>query len=172
MKVGQWPVLVQWGQAMPWRAARSGLLLLCALLMASPVLQADSSSTVPLPLPAPLTLVDALSLANESHPDLRIAWANVSRAGIRLREVESSYGVNSLLEIQPRVASKASVSDVDFEDDSRFGLVIRKRLSDFGRSASRHVAASAAVRGEEAAYQARRNLHALEVMEILRGYSC
>ena len=69
MKVGQWPVLVQWGQAMPWRAARSGLLLLCALLMASPVLQADSSSTVPLPLPAPLTLVDAWSLANESHPD-------------------------------------------------------------------------------------------------------
>ena len=165
MKVGQWPVLVHWGQAMPWRAARSGLLLLCALLMASPVLQADSSSTVPLPLPAPLTLVDALSLASESHPDLRIAWANVSRAGIRLREVESSYGVNSLLEIQPRVASKASVSGVDFEDDSRFGLVIRKRLSDFGRSASRHVAASAAVRGEEATYQARRNLHALEVME-------
>ena len=158
-------MFVHWGQAMPWRAARSGLLLLCALLMASPVLQADSSSTVPLPLPAPLTLVDALSLANESHPDLRIAWANVSRAGIRLREVESSYGVNSLLAIQPRVASKASVSDVDFEDDSRFGLVIRKRLSDFGRSASRHVAASAAVRGEEAAYQARRNLHSLEVME-------
>ena len=163
MKGGQWSVLVHRWQAMPWRAARSGLLLLCTLLMASPVLQADSSSTVP--LPTPLTLVDALSLANDSHPDLRIAWANVSRAGIRLREVESSYGVNTLLELQPRVASRASVSGVDFEDDSRFGLVIRKRLSDFGRSASRHVAASAAVRSEEAAYQVRRNLHVLEVME-------
>ena len=163
MKGGQWSVLVHRWQAMPWRAARSGLLLLCTLLMASPMLQADSSSTVP--LPTPLTLVDALSLANDSHPDLRIAWANVSRAGIRLREVESSYGVNTLLELQPRVASSASVSGVDFEDDSRFGLVIRKRLSDFGRSASRHVAASAAVRGEEAAYQVRRNLHVLEVME-------
>ena len=163
MKGGQWSVLVHRWQAMPWRAARSGLLLLCTLLMASPVLQADSSSTVP--LPTPLTLVDALSLANDSHPDLRIAWANVSRAGIRLREVESSYGVNTLLELQPRVASRASVSGVDFEDDSRFGLVIRKRLSDFGRSASRLVAASAAVRGEEAAYQVRRNLHVLEVME-------
>ena len=163
MKGGQWSVLVHRWQAMPWRAARSGLLLLCTLLMASPMLQADSSSTVP--LPTPLTLVDALSLANDSHPDLRIAWANVSRAGIRLREVESSYGVNTLLELQPRVASRASVSGVDFEDDSRFGLVIRKRLSDFGRSDSRHVAASAAVRGEEAAYQVRRNLHVLEVME-------
>ena len=163
MKGGQWSLLVHRWQAMPWRAARSGLLLLCTLLMASPVLQADSSSTVP--LPTPLTLVDALSLANDSHPDLRIAWANVSRAGIRLREVESSYGVNTLLELQPRVASSASVSGVDFEDDSRFGLVIRKRLSDFGRSASRHVAASAAVRSEEAAYQVRRNLHVLEVME-------
>ncbi len=163
MKGGQWSVLVHRWQAMPWRAARSGLLLLCTLLMASPVLQADSSSTVP--LPTPLTLVDALSLANDSHPDLRIAWANVSRAGIRLREVESSYGVNTLLELQPRVASRASVSGVDFEDDSRFGLVIRKRLSDFGRSASRHVAASAAVRGEETAYQVRRNLHVLGVME-------
>ena len=157
MKGGQWSVLVHRWQAMPWRAARSGLLLLCTLLMASPVLQADSSSTVP--LPTPLTLVDALSLANDSHPDLRIAWANVSRAGIRLREVESSYGVNTLLELQPRVASRASVSGVDFEDDSR------KRLSDFGRSASRHVAASASVRSEEAAYQVRRNLHVLEVME-------
>ena len=163
MKGGQWSVLVHRWQAMPWRAARSGLLLLCTLLMASPMLQADSSSTVP--LPTPLTLVDALSLANDSHPDLRIAWANVSRAGIRLREVESSYGVNTLLELQPRVASRASVSGVDFEDDSRFGLVIRKRLSDFGRSASRHVAASASVRSEEAAYQVRRNLHVLEVME-------
>jgi len=163
MKGGQWSVLVHRWQAMPWRAARSGLLLLCTLLMASPVLQADSSSTVP--LPTPLTLVDALSLANDSHPDLRIAWANVSRAGIRLREVESSYGVNTLLELQPRVASSASVSGVDFEDDSRFGLVIRKRLSDFGRSDSRHVAASASVRSEEAAYQVRRNLHVLEVME-------
>ena len=163
MKGGQWSVLVHRWQAMPWRAARSGLLLLCTLLMASPVLQADSSSTVP--LPTPLTLVDALSLANDSHPDLRIAWANVSRAGIRLREVESSYGVNTLLELQPRVASSASVSGVDFEDDSRFGLVIRKRLSDFGRSDSRHVAASAAVRSEEAAYQVRRNLHVLEVMD-------
>ena len=163
MKGGQWSVLVHRWQAMPWRAARSGLLLLCSLLMASPMLQADSSSTVP--LPTPLTLVDALSLANDSHPDLRIAWANVSRAGIRLREVESSYGVNTLLELQPRVASRASVSGVDFEDDSRFGLVIRKRLSDFGRSDSRHVAASASVRSEEAAYQVRRNLHVLEVME-------
>ena len=163
MKGGQWSVLVHRWQAMPWRAARSGLLLLCTLLMASPVLQADSSSTVP--LPTPLTLVDALSLANDSHPDLRIAWANVSRAGIRLREVESSYGVNTLLELQPRVASSASVSGVDFEDDSRFGLVIRKRLSDFGRSDSRHVAASASVRSEEAAYQVRRNLHVLEVMD-------
>ena len=163
MKGGQWSVLVHRWQAMPWRAARSGLLLLCSLLMASPMLQADSSSTVP--LPTPLTLVDALSLANDSHPDLRIAWANVSRAGIRLREVESSYGVNTLLELQPRVASSASVSGVDFEDDSRFGLVIRKRLSDFGRSDSRHVAASASVRSEEAAYQVRRNLHVLEVMD-------
>ena len=163
MKGGQWSALVHRWQAMPWRAARSELLLLCTLLMASPVLQADSSSTVP--LPTPLTLVDALSLANDSHPDLRIAWANVSRAGIRLREVESSYGVNTLLELQPRVASSASVSGVDFEDDSRFGLVIRKRLSDFGRSASRLVAASASVRSEEAAYQVRRNLHVLEVMD-------
>ena len=82
MKAGHWPVLVHRRQAMPWRAARSGLLLLCTLLMASPVLQADSSSTAPLPVP--LTLADALSLANESHPDLHIAWANFSRTGIRL----------------------------------------------------------------------------------------
>ena len=117
MKVGQWPVFARLEQAMPWFAARSGLLLLYALLMTSPTLHADSSSTEL--LPTPLTLVDALSLSSESHPDLRIAWANVSRAGIRLQEVESSYGVNSLLELQPRVASRASVSGVDFEDARR-----------------------------------------------------
>ena len=88
MKAGQWPVFARLEQAMPWFVARSGLLLLYALLIASPALQADSSSTEPLPVP--LTLADALSLASESHPDLRIAWANVSRDGIHLQEVESS----------------------------------------------------------------------------------
>ena len=123
--------------------------------MISPTLQAGSSSTDP--LPTPLTLVAALSQASKTHPDLRIAWLNVSRAGIHLREVESSYSISSLLELQARVASSATVSGVAFEDDSRFGLVIRKRLSDFGRTASRHMAASAAVRGEEITYQVRRN---------------
>ena len=163
MKVGLWPVLEHRGRAMSWFVVRSGLILLFASLINSPTVKADSSSTEP--LPTPLTLVDALSQLSESHPNLRIAWLNVSRAGIHLREVESSYSVNSLLELQPRVASSASVSSGDFEDDSRFGVVIRKRLSDFGRTASRHMAASAAVRGEEITYQVRRNLHVLEVME-------
>ena len=60
MKGGQWSVLVHRWQAMPWRAARSGLLLLCSLLMASPMLQADSSSTVPLPLPTQINLYKSL----------------------------------------------------------------------------------------------------------------
>ena len=83
MKVGQWPLLVHRGQAISWFVARSGLLLLFASLMISPTLQADSSSTDP--LPTPLTLVAALSQACKAHPDLRIAWLNVSRAGLHLR---------------------------------------------------------------------------------------
>ena len=100
MKVGQWPLFVHRGQAISWFVARSGLLLLFASLMISPTLRADSSSSTD-PLPTPLTLVAALSQASKTHPDLRIAWLNVSRAGIHLREVESSYSVNSLLNYSP-----------------------------------------------------------------------
>ena len=69
MKVGQWPVFARLEQAMPWFAARSGLLLLYALLMTSPTLQADSSSTELLPTPLTPRL---LTLPQAQLPSLKL----------------------------------------------------------------------------------------------------
>jgi outer membrane protein TolC len=79
--------------------------------------------------------------------------------------VESSFGASVLLELQPRAASKASVSGVDFEDDSRYGLVWRKRLTDFGRSASRREVAGATLEAKQAIYEAGHDRQTLEIME-------
>ena len=146
------------------RTAQLALLVFGAGLAQLPAL-ADSAIALFEPLPQPLTLQDALRLSGENHPNLRLARAGVLAAQIRLKKVESSFGASVLLELQPRAASKASVSGVDFQDDSRYGLVWRKRLTDFGRSASRREVAGATLEAKQAIYEARHGRHTLEIME-------
>ncbi|MBT4393703.1 MAG: TolC family protein, partial [Acidiferrobacteraceae bacterium] len=146
------------------RTAQLALLVFGAGLAQLPAL-ADSAIAPFEPLPQPLTLQDALRLSGENHPNLRLARAGVLAAQIRLQKVESSFGASVLLELQPRAASKASVSGVDFQNDSRYGLVWRKRLTDFGRSASRREVAGATLQAKQAIYEARHGRHTLEIME-------
>ena len=105
-----------------------------AMLWSVPALAQDASTMSRPALPVPLTLLDALTFAGESHPQLRAAQAAVGFAEIHLREVQASYGIDVTLDLQPRVTSRATLRGADFENDSRYGIVVRKRLSDFGRS--------------------------------------
>ena len=146
--------------ARAWAAAA-----VMVMLWPVPALAQDPSTMVRPALPVPLTLLDALTFAGESHPQLRAAQAAVGLAEIHLREAQASYGIDVTLDLQPRVASRAALRGANFENDSRYGIVVRKRLSDFGRSTSRRKAAATAMKGEELAYRLARDQHAIEVME-------
>ncbi len=123
--------------------------------------QSDSAKP---PLPEPLTLTDALLLGITAHPDLAIAQSRVTAAEIQLGKVDSSYGFDAFVELQPRLSSRAALEAVDFEDDSRYGLVVKKRLTDFGRTERRKEAARSDVAANQARFVTRRDRHMLDIM--------
>jgi len=116
------------------------------------------------PLPEPLTLTDALLLGATAHPELMMAESGVNAAKINLGKVDASYGFNAFVELQPRLSSRAASDELDFEDDSRYGLVVKKRLTDFGRTESRKEAARSDVAANEARFVTRRDRHMLDIM--------
>ncbi|MBT6658039.1 MAG: TolC family protein, partial [Proteobacteria bacterium] len=115
-------------------------------------------------LPQPLTLQSALTVSLESHPDLVPARARLQAAQIREMQVDASYGFDAFVELQPRASSRASNSDTDFQNDSRYGLVLDKRLTDFGRTTARKEAVRAEINARQAELIARQDQHLLDVM--------
>ncbi len=88
---------------------------------------------VPGRLPEPLSLQDVLRFFDADHPSLVSARTRVDLAVNRLERARSSYGWTAYADLQPRLASKAARPGHNFDDDSRYGIVVRKRLTDFGR---------------------------------------
>ena len=123
--------------------------------------QSDSAKP---PLPEPLRLTDALRLGATAHPEIMMAESEVNAAKINLGKVDSSYGFDAFVELQPRLSSRAASDDVNFNDDSRYGLVVKKRLTDFGRTESRKEAARSDVAANEAHFVTRRDRHMLNIM--------
>ncbi len=129
-----------------------------------PLLVFGQSSSLKRPLPEPLTLTDALLLGATAHPELMMAESEVNAAKIKLRKVDASYGFNVFLELQPRLSSPSASDETDFEDDSRYGLVVKKRMTDFGRTESRKKAARSDVASNEARFVVQRDRHMLGIM--------
>lgn len=118
-------------------------VLLLAGMLASPCLAAA-------PLPQPLTLADALRLAqDEGHYDLqlRAAELEVARAGLRTAQGERDFTLG--LEGRLRYVEPPAQSVNQEHNDSAALLVARKRLYDFGRGAALEQAAQAMIEGEE-----------------------
>ena len=134
-----------------------------ALFLCPALVLGEDERTIP-PLPEPLTLSDALLIGTQSHPELVVAQNQVAAAEISSGKVDASYGVNAFVELQPRLSSRAAVDSVDFQDDSRYGLVIRKRLTDFGRTESRKEAAQSDIAASQARFVTRLDRHRLEIM--------
>jgi outer membrane protein TolC len=85
-------------------------------------------------------------------------------AQIREIQVDASYGFDAFVELQPRASSRASNSDTDFQNDSRYGLVLDKRLTDFGRTTARKEAVRAEINARQAELIARQDQRLLDVM--------
>lgn len=118
-----------------WHRVGLGVCL-CVTLWVSPV-QAETPESAPQrqPLPQPLTLKYALSLADERHPALELAQAELKGAQAEALQARSQTGWDAYLEARAAWGQPPDLSPDQSHQDHRFGLVVSKNLYDFGRSA-------------------------------------
>lgn len=132
-----------------------------ALLSAAPIAVLAPASAAE-PLPQPLTLAQALALAEGAHPEMESARAEVALADADAAFADSRLGVRAFLDLTPQTVQPANENG--FTDDSRARLVVTKPLYDFGRTTAQTRAATAAAgaAGERLAdTRARRRLTAM-----------
>ena len=134
-------------------------LMLVSLVLAQP----PESKT----LPSPLTLEYALSLADESHPDLLLNEAEYMAAQARQKAIESSDDIEARLEAQLLYVEPSRISFDQGNDDHRLGLVVNKELYDFGLQEAKSKSAESLVAGQRYAYQ---DARAQRRLQILRRY--
>jgi outer membrane protein TolC len=134
-------------------------LVLVSLVFAQP----PESKT----LPSPLTLEYALSLADESHPQLLLNEAEYMAAQARQKTVDSSDDLEARLEAQLLYVEPSRISFDQGNDDHRLGLILNKELYDFGLQAAKSKSAESLVAGYQYAYQ---DARAQRRLAILRRY--
>jgi len=107
------------------------------------------------PLPEPLTLDFALSLAEAEHPELQLQQAARSSTQAALLGAEADTATSVSIEGRARWIQPPSVSpDDNVTDDHKLSLFVRKPLYDFGLSSSRIEAAQQTTQGSEQRYHA------------------
>ena len=116
------------------------------------------------PLPSPLSLSKALSLANNSHPDLLLVDANLAYAVSEREGVGSTNDIDVYFEIAP-YSSSPSTND-QFTNDSYLRFSATKTLYDFGYSDYLEDSADEAVLSQELNASAARNNSYLSVMRL------
>ena len=93
------------------------------------------------PLPDPLTLEYALSLAQGSHPTVDNAAADVALAEALLAQANASDGLSISVEGRLEHIEPAELSNFQQHNNSQLALNMRKRLYDFGHTKAAREAA-------------------------------
>lgn len=106
-------------------------LLLCVL-----TLSARAESPASPVLPEPLTLQDALALADEPHPELTIAEARLQAAEATIKSAAADTDLDIYLNGALRYVEPPAYSPDQTHDDNTLTLSVDKTLYDFGRSAA------------------------------------
>ncbi len=117
------------------------------------------------PLPEPLTLDYALSLADAEHPDLERIEADLAVARAGILSAKAQTGTNVSAEGRLRWIEPSAVAADDSREDHKGSLFVRKTLYDFGRSSALRQAAAAELRGDEWRYDDARSRRRIEIME-------
>jgi outer membrane protein TolC len=117
------------------------------------------------PLPDPLTLDQALALADEADPRLQQVQAEVDLARAGVMEAEAQYGINVWLEGRARWIEPADNTADDSREDHKISLFARKSLYDFGRSSAQQAAAESELAGREQFYLDSAQQRRLEIMQ-------
>jgi outer membrane protein TolC len=134
------------------------------LILAISVLAAPAAGTAAGPLPSPLTLEQALALADDAHPDLALAQARLAAHRARLDQARAFDGVRSSLELTAQTVNPSTEANFDLTDDSRARLLLQKRLYDFGYSRALTRAARGELASRELSYLDVRQGRRLEIM--------
>lgn len=117
------------------------------------------------PLPEPLTLEHALSLADEPHPEMRQARAAVERARARVDQAASITGLNAEAAAAARWVNPPEALEAQGSEDHRATLSVRKRLYDFGRTSGLRDAARQELAASEQELVNVRQRRRLDIME-------
>lgn len=117
------------------------------------------------PLPQPLQLEYALSLADEDHPDLLSEKAEQARLDAQLQGVEASNALNISIEGRARWVKPSTIFNTeDVTEDHKLSLYVRKPLYDFGRTEALRQSAIQASQGREQYYRGVRDKRRIEIM--------
>lgn len=116
------------------------------------------------PLPSPLTLDQALALAEAPHPDLDRAQARLEASRAGLTQAESASGLRVQLDYAPQWVLPSVRDNDEWVNDTRLRFVVGKRLYDFGRSHALEGAARAEIEAREQQLLDARQSRRLEVM--------
>lgn len=144
--------------------------MLCALLFAPAggALAQDAGRPA---LPDPLSLEQALVLANDAHPDVALAAAQRDAARAGLTQAQSLTGLRSYLDLTPQVVKpttsvrlSAEEQEDEYVNDSRARLMLQKRLYDFGRAGALEQAAHLELDAREQLFWDARQRRHIEVM--------
>ena len=117
------------------------------------------------PLPEPLTLDYALSLANEAYPDVDIAQADLAIAEAVRMQAESLTGFNASLIGRASWIQPPEIAPDQSHGDHSISFFIYKRLYDFGRSGATQNAADAEVKHTEWSLMEARNQRRIQIMQ-------
>lgn len=97
------------------------------------------------PLPQPLSLAQALNLADQSHPAIQEAKAKEAMAAAVLQGEEAEDDLSVILEGRLQYLEPAELSKFQEHNDSRLDLWVEKRLYDFGYTSARQGSARASL---------------------------
>jgi outer membrane protein TolC len=117
------------------------------------------------PLPSPLTLEYALSLADEGHPDRRSADAALAQAEALRQQAQAADDFNLSLSAELRAIEPSENALYQSHNDSLARLNLSKQLYDFGRTAHAQEAADAGLDSKRWQLVNVRQQRRLEIME-------
>ena len=113
----------------------------------------------------PLTLEEALAMADQPHPDLDLAQARVEGAQAEFEQARARSGVRSYLDLTPQSVRPALGSGSGMVGDSRARLTISKQLYDFGRSRALENSAHSTVEARQLIFFDERQQRRIEIMQ-------
>ena len=116
------------------------------------------------PLPSPLTLEYALTLADQAHPDLELAHARLKLSEANEATTKAETGLDITTEIRPQYVQPANPIFGPQTSDNQAHLYLTKRLYDFGATSTRREAAKLTVDSSKYAYLDARQKRRLEIM--------